>query len=228
MSKLLDKIKYESKVLELRGMVEGEAKKLQDILDSKALYLGELSVLAERKSKLLRQLNGLEAQIREADAALSQTIDRKAQFINSAKVELAKERGALNGARKLFVKTNAQVKGITVVVNELAAFVSKESNARERWLAEQGKLNASEKKRAKIMSEMEKKRLSIEEEKKSLDEMKTYVSNLYGKLATYTKIAKETIEQVNKALEDKVPLRFELPPGEKEIKVEFDTFSKYI
>ena len=56
--------------------------------------------------------------------------------------------------------------------------------------------------------------------------MKSYISNLYGKLASYTRVAKETLEYVNKHLEETgTPLVFRVPEGEK-IEINVDNFDK--
>lgn len=219
---------YEKKILELHGKVTAEAKNLQDVLDSKMTLQRECSEQAERKARLFRELNSLEAKVKEKEEYLNEFTQKKYTVIESTKRELNKEKESLKETKKLSVKLSEQVNNLLPVVKEFQDFVAKEADARLRYLEEKKKLNASEKKHTKIMSEIENERKLIAEENKSLDGIKTYLTDFYGKIATYTRVAKETIEQVNEALENKVPLYFELPPGEKEIKVEFSNFSKFI
>ena len=67
---------------------------------------------------------------------------------------------------------------------------------------------------------------SLELKNKELDAYKTYLADLYGKLATYVVVAKETVEWVNEELKKKkVPINFGFPPGEI-LGIDFNNFDK--
>ena len=57
---------------------------------------------------------------------------------------------------------------------------------------------------------------------KEMDAFKQYLTDFYGKVATYTKAAEETIAYINDQVERHVPLRFKLP----KVPVTMDNFNR--
>ena len=125
---------YEAKIFELRGLVSGEAKKLQDVLDQKNFELQEVRLLGERKASLNNQLLKIELKIKEAQEAFSKIIEGEEKYISSSKIELRKEGENLIQARKELNTLNEQIKELQVVSNELRSFITKKGEAREEYL----------------------------------------------------------------------------------------------
>ncbi len=218
---------YEKKILELRSVIETEAKNLQNIVEGKENAIRETEQARKEKSRIEGVISNLKIDQKEADEALQETISRKTKFIESTKTELKKEKGALKETTNILEETSAKISALMPVVREIETFLGKESNARERFLQAESIFVTSKEKTEKIVRKAQKERIEAEEKIKSLDGIKTYVSDLYGKLASYVRVATETLEYVNETLEKKeVPLQFEIPEGEKVLKIEFNNFNK--
>src|SRR3990167_10106975 len=99
MNRLQSKLQYEAKQLELRKMVEVEARKLQDVFDSKTLLLSELNELAKKKAKLLVTIQNLEVKIKENNEALTNEITTQTEFIEKSHLRNRQERQQLEDKR---------------------------------------------------------------------------------------------------------------------------------
>lgn len=225
MGKLQAQLQYEAKAEELRNLVKTEAIKLQNVLESKETATKNLAELAEQKSRLLKQISDLQLQIIEAEKLLDQTIKRKTKFIDTAKVELAKERSSVEETRKNLSLLITQAQEFSVIVDELKGFIAKEIDARTKYLEEQKKFQTFHDKNSKIIAGFEAEKKMLAQEKEENDRVKKYLSDFYGKIAQYVTVAKQTVIDVNKALEENVPLRFGVPPGEI-IEINFDNFNQ--
>lgn len=218
---------YEKKISELRGLIETEAKNYQNVLESKDIALKEIADTRKEKARIETVISDLLIEQTEAEEALKQTIEKKTAFVESTKVELKKEKQALKETTDILSETSQKVSELLPVVKEIETFISKESDARERFLQAENIFITSKQKTEKIVSQAKKEKDEVIEKTKSLDTLKTYVSKLYGKLATYVVVAKETLEYVNETLEKKeIPLQFEIPDGEEILKIGFDNFNK--
>ena len=210
MNKLQNQIQYTKKVEELAKKVNEEAKKLQDIEDSKIIALTDLQTLIQRKDNLNKVIKNLEDKIKEKQGELGQTIDKKTKFIETAKAELLKERKNLTEIRQLLSSANEQLDAIMPVMVELKDFIAKESNAKIRFIEQEKKIAEYKKEEVRIATTIEKSKAEIETDRKSVEDMKVYVTDLYGKIATYTVMANKTLEFVNKEIKKNgVPIGFE-------------------
>lgn len=219
---------YEKKIAELHNEISKEAKLLQDATEKKESELREIALLIERKGKIATLNFKLQGEIALSQEALETSIETKGKFLSESEKELRRRKEESKNLEKVISNLQDRAEEMKSVVAEVEAFVSNGVDAHQKWLEEQDKLNAVEKKHEKLMSEMNEKERFMREEKKSLDGMKDYLKDFYGKVATYVAVAKETIEQVNEALEKNTPIRFQLPPGEKELEIDFKDFNKYL
>lgn len=227
-SKLENQIKYDAKVAELRGLIETEARKLQDAIEAKDCALRDVLELGERKSRLAKEIVELEGKKKEELKALEQAIARNSKFAEASAEELKKEKDALKAILQVISDNRLKMEELGKIVKDTELFVSKESEARSRFLDQQSKLTTSEKRHKELDSKIRNEEKQILEDKRSLDDMKAYLQDLYGKLAIYTEVAKDTIEYVNKHMEETgTPLQFHLPPGEI-LQVDFDNFQKLL
>lgn len=218
---------YEKKILELRGLVETEAKNYQNALEAKDIVLKEIRETREEKSRIEGVIAKLQIQKAEEQEALKQTIEKKTAFVDSIKVELKKEKTALKETTDILSETSEKISELLPVVKEIEGFISKESDARERFLQAETIFNTSKVKTEKIVGEAQKEKAELEEKRQSFEGLKTYVSDLYGKLASYVVVAKETLTFVNETLEQKeIPLEFEIPDGKDILTIGFDNFNK--
>lgn len=218
---------YEKKILELRGLVQTEAKNYQNVLEAKDIALKEIRETREEKSRIEGVITKLQTQKAEEEEALKQTIDKKTAFVDSIKVELKKEKTALKQTTDILSETSQKVAELMPVVKEIEAFISKESDARERFLQAETIFNTSKTKTEKIIGVAQKEKADLEEKRQSFEGLKTYVSDLYGKLASYVVLAKETLNYVNDTLAQKeIPLEFEIPDGQEILKINIDNFNK--
>ena len=214
---------YELKIFELRGQVEAEAKNLQNIQESKEFSFREVQALSEKKSRLKDVIDRMEEQIGDKEGVFKGIIEKKTGFLESAKHELKDEKNRLMKVQRVFQKTTEDLENLTRVANELRKFVIESSQIRAIYPEESRKLQKARDEYQKTISLTEKEKEEAQREKKEADEMKEYVNNLYGKLATYTKVAKETLEYVNKSLKETgVPIHFDVP----HIKLNIDNFNE--
>lgn len=225
-SRLQNRLQYDAKAAELRSLIETEAKKLQNITESKDIALRELKELTEKKTTLNHQIAVLESKNKEAEDHLAGMVEKENKTIDSLKAEWKKERARLEENQNLLISANKKLEALSGVVGEIEDFIQKESNARERYLEQHRKLVEVEEKQNKLALDITQKTQWLEEEKRSMDITKEYLKGLYGKLATYVVVAKETVEQVNEALKENVPLHFGSPG--KVVQIDFDNFNKYL
>lgn len=219
---------YEKKIAELHDEVSKEAKLLQDVRELKESELKEIALLRERKAQNTILNFRLEGEINLSKEELETTIETKGKFLNESERELREkieEEKMLKGSIEE-LKKNAEEMGS--VVGELQTFIERENQAREKWLSEQEKLSKAKTERLEISQKNEKEEAELLVRNKEFDVYKEKMKDFYGKIATYVVVARETIKQVNEALEKNTPIRFQLPPNEKELKVYFDSFNKYL
>lgn len=227
-SKSLDAASYHAKVAELRKFVELEAQALQDVVEAKDSSLREVAELSERKSILTKQITVLEERLKSLGENFAATTEKKRLFIENAKGELASTKKSLKEVKEELQAITEKVEELKGVAGELQEFVAKETDARKRWLQENVKLGVLLKKQEEVMAEIEKSKKDADSEKKNLDDMKTSITEFYGKLGTYVSVAKQTLEHVNKSLKESgVPIEFDVAPGEV-LKVDFNNFTQLL
>lgn len=226
MSRLSVKLEYDKKVAELVSMVESKAKELQNVTEAKDVAILEVRQLGERKAALGKVLVVLEGKIKEAQEHLDQTVAREGHFVSSVKVELKKEKDSLKEVSETLEKTTERVNEMSPIAKELEQFLEKESTAQAKWLEAEKKLNASVKQYLDMKAQADADREDIAKQNQAQDAYKNYLTDFYGKLATYVRVAKETVEWVDEELEKRgVPVRFDLPPGEI-MQIDFNNFNK--
>lgn len=226
MSRLSVQLQYDKKVAELRTLVEKEAKNLHDVLDSKILATSEVKELGERKATLGRILIDLETRIKEKQEGLDQLIEKELVVPQSIAAETKKESVSLLERKESLDKINESIKELNPVAVELEDFIKKESNARLRYIEESKKADDSEKKYKEFLTKTQQERASFENKNKELDAYKNYLVDLYGKMASYVGVMRETLEYVNEELKKtNTPIKFNLPPGEI-IEIDFNNFTK--
>lgn len=224
----IDTSPYDAKIKELHGLVVAEAQKLQKATEAKENVLREIHELIIRKTNLCQQLNKLTNDIQAAQGNLEQTIKRENTFVDSVKKELQSEQFKTKAASITLGEITDSINQLLPVVKELREFVIKESDTRLKYLTERRKLEIVKLEKNKIDADIIAEKEKLIDKGKSLDAMKTYLVELYGKVASYTKSAKETLEYVNEELEKKdVPLRFDVPPGEI-VTITIDDFNKQL
>ena len=226
MTRLSVYLAAQKKTAEIRTMIETEARKLQDAIEAKDNSLREVASLAERKRLLNKTLNDLEVKIKEKEEAFKQINDKKNDFLSSVKQETIREKKALRETQKILSQTTVQLENLLALSRELEGFIKKHSDTRIKYLEESRVVSELESRRKQILPELQRRHEEIAQEKKDLDGMKTYLSDLYGKLASYTISAKETLEYVNEQLEETgTPIVFRIPEGEI-IDINIDNFNK--
>ena len=225
MSKLSSHLKYEAKAKELRKLVDIEALKLQKAVEAKDSALLEVNSLKEKKTLLSNTINNLEIKIKEKQDNLNQLMERENGFLHSTKMELDKEKEALSEVKEKLEEYRKKIEELSKISVELNGFVKKTENIRVLYQKQQEDLNFIEKRHKELEERAEILKKYMISANKELDDYKKYLSDLYGKLASYVTTAKDTILQINEMLEEKkIPIVFDLPPGEV-IKINFDNFN---
>ena len=208
----LDIAPYEKKIAELHLLIEKEAKRLQDIIDKKEFAIQEIRILGVRKENLVNTISKLEKEIKLVQEKLEDSISKKTSFIESSKQELKKEKTAFQVVSKNVELLNKQIINFENVIKELNDFISKENNARQRYLIEQEKLNKVKKEHLIISEEIKKEKEFIETEKRESDKSKQSLTDLSAKLSAYSYQVRLATVFLNKSLKDrKVPLTYGLP-----------------
>ena len=206
---------------EILGLRRGE---LQSVEAELRQFRSEVRKMSEQKAALILQLGLLADEEAKVKERLDKTMRRENMFIETAKAELQKEREVVKNVKREAREARDEESSLKKVVAEIESYVRKEARARTRWLAVQEKLGKAERRYATLTVSAKAKLRKINEEQKSLDGMKTYLTDFYGKIGSYVAFAERTLEKVNKALEGKVPTRFQIPPGD----VTFNNFQKYL
>jgi chromosome segregation ATPase len=220
-------VSYEKKTAELRSRVEEQAKILQNTVEAKDNALREVQSLGERKSELRKELASIENQIAEARLNLHNEIQARTKYIESAKVELEKEKVALAEVGKEVIAERDKLAELKRITEELSKFISSASQAREDYLGAKGKLDEAVRTEKEIMFKVSKEKAEMSQEKQDLDNFKTYVINFYGRLGTYHQLVRQITEHLHQLLkENKVPMQFGLPP-DRITKVPFEEFEKF-
>lgn len=226
MSKLSLHLESQKKIAEIRTLVEVEAKKLQNAVEAKDSSLRDIQTLTERKSMLVGQLADIEKQIKVKEQILAETIEKKTKFIDSAKTELKHEKSSIKENQKALQEITKETEEIKKVAKELKVFIKKAEKARLEYLKTQEKLGKVQRELQEATPLLKKEKEEIKKEKKDLDVMKDYVNEAYGKLASYTEKAKETLEYVNEHLKETgTPLVFRVPEGQL-LEINIDNFDK--
>ena len=217
---------YEKKILELRTRRDDEARLFNKMVEAKETAIREHREWVERKALLVKQVEKLKSEIIEKEEHLQQILDRKNAFLDNAKLDLKRERESVNEARKIHRKTTDELEAILPVVKEFKEFIEKEQNARQRWQEEQSKADKAETTYKEVSQKTEQGKAELLTKEREMEIKKTYLVNLYGKLATYVVTAKETIEYVNEYLEKNgIPMKFNVP-GNEIIEVTLDNFNQ--
>lgn len=226
MNKLASKIAYDKKVGELNKLVQIEAKKLQDVVDQKISIERDIQGLVQRKGSLKKAIDELERWIAEKNQSLTGLIKTEQHFISNAKQELKKETVALKEAQDKLEVVKATVEGLEKTASELKGFIEKAEQARRQYILRTSALNQVDKRLYEAEEKIKAYNDQRQKDQKALDDYKTYLSDFYGKVASYVVVAKETVEYVNEALANKVPLHFQVPEGTI-LEINLDNFDKY-
>ena len=212
---------YELKILELRGNIESKAKELQNVNEAVDFSRQEVKSLAERKSLLKGQVDKLEVQIVHTKQILQETIEKKMVFVREVAQAIKDEKVSLKGIKEVVEKTLVDLDNLNKVSVDIQEFIIKHSETRQQYAKEHDKLEKVKKEYQEVSPKLDNQKLEILQEKKELGEEQNYVSDLYGKLASYTKVAQKTLEYVNKHLEETgTPLIFQVP------EITIDSFDK--
>jgi len=226
MSRLSVNINYQKKLAEIIALIEKEAQNLQKVLDKKDLILFEIKELTNRKTTLIKGIADLEQSIKEKGNSLNQLVARRTSFLSSIKKETDKEKKSLKEIKNNLNKTIKEFDSLNTVASELNNFIKKETELRSKFIKQQKKLNTAKRKNKEIITETQKELAFISKKNKEFDKYKQYLIDFYGKVASYVKSAKETVEYVNTFLKkNEIPIEFDLPPGEV-IKIDIDNFDK--
>jgi len=225
MSHLTVKLEYDRKVAELQEMVAKEAKKLQDTVDVRDAVILEMKQLSNHKTIMLRGIAGLDEEIKKKTNILNQLIVTEESYISSSKKELNKEKESLVNTKHQLSELTDKLSELNLVAKEINQFIELEADARNKYLEEKEKLEISKRTSKKISENVTKALEKADKKNRELDNYKQYIADLYGKLATYVRVARETVETANSYFkENGVPIEFGLPPGEI-VKIDFDKFN---
>jgi len=225
MSRLSIQVQYDKKIEELHQLLAKEAKKLQYVIDERESVLFEMKNLSRRKMALGKVIADLEKQTKEKKEVLNQLMERESSFVSSVKLELNKEKSSLEEIKKIKDKTKEELKGLNKVTSELNEFIKKEEDVRKKYLKERKELHLTQNENKKITIDTDSKIKELDRKNREMDVYKKYLTDLYGRIASYVKVAQESITSVNEFMEkNEVPLKFELPPGEV-ININIDNFN---
>jgi chromosome segregation ATPase len=225
MSRLSVKIEYDKKVEQLQKLVQEEAIKLQDVIDQRDEILLNIKELSNRKTALGGVIVDLEKRVKEKEEVLNQLMVKESSFVNSVKIEFNKEKSSLEEIKKIKEKAKEELQGLNKVTSELNEFIKKEGNVKQKYLEEEKKLHFTQKENKEKVLEVNEKLKEFERKNKEFDIYKQYLTDLYGRLASYVKVAQESIVYVNEfMIDNEVPMKFDLPPGEI-IKIDFNNFN---
>lgn len=227
MSRLDNKLAYEKKAAELRGMIEKEALALQDILSTKQTVQAEVDSLKAKKTDLLRIVGDIEIGITEKKKEFEDVRQKKETCLASIKEEAKKEGCILEQKRSEFAELIRKLESIRPVVGEMISFIQQEKDARTRYVRWEDELVKIEKRYGEISKRVKQTEQERAQQNKDLDSYKQYLVNLYGKLAAYTTTIREAAGQVNELMEKGgVPAEFESPP--EVVKINLGNFEQYV
>ena len=204
---------YEKKIAELHLKVADEAKKLQKAIEAKDAALREISDLGERKARLLKQIAGLEEEANLEHKRLEHEIELRNSFIESAKTELKREESKLASVAKNVEELTNQLKELEPVFKEVQGFITKEHNARIKFLETQEKLQKTEEKEKEIRKSIEEEKIALSIRQTELEGEYDQIKEFSGRLTQNLRHVREATEYLNKSLEERgVPLTYGLPP----------------
>lgn len=211
---------YEKKISELRGLISEEAKRLQDVKELETSAKAEVERLHQSKSKLTETIEDLGVEIMKAEEQLSDLKERKLKLVEHYKQELNQEKQSLAQVKKKVDDLQSKIDKFQGVTQELQRFISKESQARQRYLQEQERLAVAQKEYRSVTDSTRKGLQILEQEKKEIDKSKKSIADMSGKLSVYASEVRLATIYLNKKLaEGKLPVRYEVPP--KKIKIPF-------
>ena len=212
---------YELKILELRGQIEVKAKELQNVNEAVDFSRQKVKSLAERKSLLNNQIDKLDKQIKDKEDILQKTIERKKTIIENSEQKFKDETERLKKSQIVLHKVTKDLEGLTKVSVELQEFIIKNSKVQKEYSEVTSKLNQTTAEYDKVSPKIKEEKAEVQKEKQELSELESNVQDLRGKLATYVSVAQQTLEYVNKHLEETgTPLIFKVP------KINIDNFDK--
>ena len=187
----------------IKDLIQEELNRISELKNSKALTFKELNVSVAKRNELSGKIAELERDSQGILTTISETISNS----------ISNESLSLERTDRFFEAYTSRLKDLEKQATELEEYVAKEKNAHDRFIAEETKLSEAIKSRDAAITKAEEETKRIQEQTRGLDGLKTYLTDFYGKVATYVKVANETVEEVNKALaEKKVPLKFDHVP----------------
>lgn len=223
-SRLLNQVEYDKKVAELSDKVKLKAIELQNVtesVDSAKLHLKELS---ERKATLVKVLSTLEFQIKDKEEYYSYLLAKEYDLLSDIKRDLARENVTLDETKKLLSKTIEFLEEKQSVVSETKNFLDRNASIRESYVELSEKLSVAQKDLEKVTAEASSINENLSQRNVQLDSYKEYLTGFYGKVSTYVKLAKDTVEFLNKELETKtIPMVF--GNIDELIEINFDNFN---
>lgn len=208
------KQKLENEIATIHQALRTEVQKKEALIQSiKSAYQNELITLEARKAQLKNKNLQLEQDVQYSAQLLEAEQVKQEEMVVSLKREQKQEQERLQVIKQTLEQLINQITELKPVAKELQNFVLRELKAREKYLTEQTKLNKAEQRYVVITKDITKQQAMIAEEKQAVDGMKDYAKDLYGRLASYVRVAKETIAYVNEELvKHNAPLRFSPPP----------------
>ena len=210
-----DARKAERNLIGLNEQIAVKRQELQDIENQKATGLEEIRQIAEKKQKLLGVIENLQSEVSNAQEVLNTAINRQSHFLESSETERKAQIQKLDSVKTHLENINSLIKESEPVAKELLKFVKKNKTAREKYLKQSAKLSKAETKYKAVQSEFKAKLADIKSGKQDLNGLKSYLEDLYGRLASYVSAAKDTLEYINAEMEKNgVPMRFGLPEGQ--------------
>ena len=165
---------------------------------------------------------------KEAHRDLCELVEGKERVLLSIKEQTAQAKKKLTEMQNISQKASGELENLLRVSGELQKFVDGRDVIKKQFLEEQERLGKSRHEHTVITAETTKQKQEISQEKKELDTMREYVADFYGKVASYVRSAKETLEYVNEQLEEKgTPVTFRIPEGEI-LEINIDNFDKEV
>lgn len=216
---------YDHKKAELREGIEGEAQKLQRVTQAKESEQRDVEETKKKKSRLSEMLSILYGNIEKAKTDLENQSQKKSEVVRTKKREADDEKSRLLGYKTEARKWEKEMSELQSVAQELKDFIPQGTEAKKKYLEFTEKLADTKAQHAKINRETNKKLDELAQRNKDFDQFKTYVIDRYGRLASYVKVAKETLTHVNAEMEKSgMPLEFMIPT-QKDI-LTMDNFDK--
>lgn len=202
---------YELKLEELHALVEAEAKAFQDVVTQKETATNDVQTLQEHKTLLQETITKMQKNCVEAVAELGHTMSRERSFVESAKREVDKEKESLTETKNAVVQLKEEHEQLIPRVEEIREYSQKLSAVREEYTAESIKLEKIKHECTEIASEVERGKDEIKKKQKTFEGMRAHLEHLHNKAFAQMRAARETVDFVNKRLQETgTPMKFNI------------------